>query len=104
MKPNGTPQPKEPPQPVVLPTDYDDCIIGHSLHPSAYPRFAYSLTKLAKREQRRQNLVSLDAARASIWELVTCITRDHGDRAPLFIDDTHSVEDNTPRIIVPFGR
>lgn len=82
--PTPTPQP-----PVVLDRSYDYALLGHTVAADTQPRFVYSLTLMARREEARLR-VTPEGARRRIWELIQHITRTAGDRAPLFVDDAMS--------------
>jgi len=75
---------------ICLDDSFSHAVIGHAVTPQG-PRFCYSLTKMATREAINLKC-SVDAARESVFKLVLEITTDHGDKAPLFIDDTVSRE------------
>ena len=75
--------------PVVLEPTYDCALIGHSVSYDKAPRFCYSLTTLARREEARSNC-SPERAREIIWDLIQELTKTHGDQAPMFIDDAAS--------------
>jgi hypothetical protein len=91
--PVATPKP-----PVALESMYDFAFVGHTVSSVDPPRFVYSLTKLAKREEVRRR-IGPDHAREAVWTMVRKITADHGDMAPLFVDDAASVEEDRKRII-----
>lgn len=50
------------------------------------PRFAYSLNALARKLENKTRR-SPEQCREAVARLVFEITRDHGDAAPVFIDD-----------------
>lgn len=87
---------------VALEESFAYALIGLSVSLTARPRFCYSLTKMTNREAINLNC-SPDKARESILALMEDIARDHGDRAPLFIDDSAS-EEKEVRIYGPTGR
>ena len=93
----------EPPPTISLESDYDGAIIGHTVSPATGPRFVYSLNALARMRSVRQNR-SLEVAREDVWGMVCDVTRQHGDAAPLFVDDEVSrpgISKEKSRIIVP---
>ena len=97
-----SPQPEsEAPDPgtVMLPVEFNGCLMGCTVDASGAPRMAYSLNKLAARERLRSTLTDEDA-RHRVWLMVIDITGKHGDRAPVFIDDAAFAEDK-PKIWTP---
>lgn len=89
-----------PPPMLRLPAEYDEACIGHSLSPFGRSHWVYSLTKLAAAESRLKFIVATVDAAESVWEMVKAIAREHGDRMPVFVDDTESTG---PKIWTPGG-
>ena len=89
-----------------LESPYDCAMIGITVPPVGRPRFVYSLTKLAQREKVRQHLVSLDTAREYVARMVRGIHDAHGDRAPVFVDDTSYADagEDEPSRVIAFPR
>lgn len=83
---------------------YDEAIMGATIR----GEFVYSLTKLAKIETTEE--VTADMAVAYIAQQVIDVTRQWGEQAPVFVDDSLFVEpvvveivapDERPRILLP---
>ena len=98
----GTPTP--PAAALKLGPKYDTAIMGASIR----GEFVYSLTKLVEIETTEE--VSAAEAQAYIAEQVVDVTRQWGDSAPVFVDDSLFVEpvnieivapDERPRILLP---
>ena len=89
------------PSHVILPDEFNFALIGHTISATEKVRFAYSINKIAEREQRIGNC-DIDEARERIFELVRAISADHGECAPLFIDDAISTQEK-PLIFLPDG-
>ena len=87
------------PTAVAMEDCYRSALIGQTI--GEEPRFVYSLTALA-RIRSRQGKRSIDAAREDVGHMVFDIVTAHGDRAPVFVDDT--VSQNKPLILRPGGR
>lgn len=102
-EPNNITPIAEPPKPthVVLPPEFDHALIGHSVSPVESPRFAYSLNKMAMREEKLGKC-SIEEARERVYELVRQISADHGYYAPIFVDDAVSTQEK-PLIFLPDG-
>lgn len=92
--------PEQPAPPVMLPSEFHDCLIGHHVALDEAPRLAYSLNKCAK-VARDTFLEGEDSARRRVWAMVQEITAEHGARAPLFIDDAAFAVDDTPKLWTP---
>lgn len=76
---------------ICLDDSYAYALIGRTVLPIGETRFCYSLEKLVNREMHNLRCTA-DEARSKVFQLVVEITMDHGDRAPLFIDDAISQE------------
>lgn len=87
---------------LTLPEAFKDALIGHTMDPAATPRWAYSIEKMA-RLYRHDNPHSgdMDAAREEVWKMVQMIVVEHGDRAPVFINDMASGPSYGPKIWTP---
>ena len=72
---------------VALDDAFRSALIGQTL--DEQPRFAYSLTALTRIMSRRNNQ-SPEHAAAAVGHMVFDVIEQHGDRAPMFIDDTIS--------------
>jgi hypothetical protein len=113
---NTDTQPTEPeaPKPDAPPTNqnaalklgpkYDEAIMGATIR----GEFVYSLTKLATIETTEE--VSAEEAVAYIAQQVIDVTRQWGEQAPVFVDDSLFVApvnieimapDERPRILLP---
>ncbi len=68
---------------------YDSATLGITIAPNAQPRICYSLELLVRKEMARSRIKE-EPARGVVMELVTRIIAEHGDSAPLFIDDAVS--------------
>lgn len=89
---------------IVLEEFYERAFIGHDVSADHHPRACYSLPLLAKLERKR---MQCDEARAqtSVVDIVRMVTKEHGDHAPVFVDDSITrVEKERSRIIRPGGR
>jgi hypothetical protein len=84
---------------VALEDTYKGALIGQTIDPE--PRFVYSLTALT-RIRSRQGHRSIEVARQDVGHMVFDILAQHGDRAPVFVDD--EVSQNRPVILAPSGR
>jgi hypothetical protein len=89
-------QPDDPAEPhdnadevIVLEDQYVKALVGHTISAEGTPRAVYSLTKLVKAERTLKDMAE-DPARMSIVSLIFEVTRDHGERAPIFVDDAIS--------------
>lgn len=107
---NGTPHPAGPPeapQIVILEDTYSSAFLGPSISSIEPLRAVYSLPLLAKLEARRLG-GDMDTAQQSLMAMVRQICKEHGNRAPIFVDD--GIRRQKPKeksnIIVPgrFGR
>ena len=83
---------------------YDTALMGASIR----GQFVYSLTKLAEIETSEE--VSAAAAGEFIAEQVIEVTRQWGDQAPVFVDDSlfpppltieMTIPEDKPRILIP---
>ncbi len=95
-------QPEAPAPPVMLPSEFHDCLMGHHVAIDEVPRLAYSLNKLA-RVAMDTFLEGEDAARRRVWDMVQEVTAEHGPKAPLFIDDAAFAEPEGPKVWTPGG-
>lgn len=84
---------------VALEDEFQTALIGNTLSPLEMPRFVYSLTALARLMSRKFNK-SIEHAAEDVRDLVSSVALQHGNRAPLFVDDT---PEEKSRIIVPGG-
>lgn len=88
----NTPEPETAnPEPVpeltiTLEPAYDAALIGNTVHPEHASRAAYSLNTLARIRSRQGNR-SIEAAQEDVKGMVMSVIEQHGDRAPLFVDD-----------------
>lgn len=82
----NTPDPA-PTTKVTLEPDYDDALIGTTAAPGYASRAVYSLNTLARIRSRQGNR-SIESAQEDVIEMVNDIVRTHGDRAPVFVDDS----------------
>ena len=102
-----TPGDKEPePLEIVLLGDkFARAMLGHSVAVNDPPRAVYSLVLLTD-IIKTLSKVSTGQAQASVSAMVGRVTKTHGDKAPLFVDDSvsrpTSVHKN--RIVTPGGR
>lgn len=96
-----TPLPPDPP--VLLEDHFNDALMGVHVAFDEAPRAAYGLTKLAAIEKTRSLLVDDESARRRVWEMIQDITRAHGGRCPLFIDDAAFAKDEGPKLWTPGG-
>lgn len=86
---------------VVLDDDYETAFLGHDVSVNYLPRAVYSLPLLTACERQRLDCDE-DKAMESIGAMVQKITTDHGDTAPLFVDDAISrSKREKSRIITP---
>lgn len=92
--------PEPPAPPVMLPSEFHDCLLGHHVAIDEAPRLAYSLNKCAKVAQETF-LESEDSARRRVWEMVQEVTAEHGAKAPLFIDDAAFATEEKPKLWLP---
>lgn len=76
---------------------YDSATLGITVAPNASPRICYSLELLVRKEMVRSRIKE-DTARKVVWEMVNKVIEEHGDSAPLFIDDKVSREPLKPAI------
>lgn len=79
-------EPWEPATAVTLEPDYDAALIGNTVHPEHASRAVYSLNTLARIRSRQGNR-SIEAAQEDVKGMVMSVIEQHGDRAPLFVDD-----------------
>lgn len=102
LDPIDLPPPPEPQ--VTLEATYDAAMMGVTIHPDAPPRVAYSLSVLARIRSRQGNR-SVEHAQQDVAGMVQDVIAQHGDRAPLFIDDMVFSPPAKPksRIIKPGG-
>lgn len=84
---NQTPTPEETPPdpPIVLEDTFRSALIGHTVSNDT-PRFVYSINSIARIVSQQDN-ESMDYARKNVWAFVQKLIEDHGDRAPVFVDD-----------------
>lgn len=78
---------------------YDSATLGIEINPTRTPRICYSLPLLVRKEMVRSR-VDQETAQTIIWGLVNKIIEEHGDKAPLFVDDAVSREPNKPAIVL----
>jgi hypothetical protein len=78
---------------------YDSATLGISVHPSQTPRICYSLPLLVRKEMARSR-INEETAQQVVWGLVSKLIKEHGDLAPLFIDDGVSREPTKPAIVL----
>jgi hypothetical protein len=89
---------------IVLEEFYERAYIGHDISAGSLPHACYSLPLLAKLERKRMQCDE-DQAQNSVVDIVRQITKEHGDSAPLFIDDSITrIKKEKSRIIRPGGR
>lgn len=98
--PPVTGKPKEFLRPAVLEDDFAPALMGITVAHDVQPRMAYSLNKIAEIEKRRSFLVDDESARRRVWDMIQDITRRHGDRAPVFIDDAAFAKEE-PKVWTP---
>jgi hypothetical protein len=87
--PDQPPADGQPLELIVLEDVYAKALVGHTISAEGTPRAVYSLTKLVKAERTLKDMAE-DPARMSIVSLIFEVTRDHGERAPIFVDDAIS--------------
>ena len=78
---------------IKLGEQFDTALMGATIR----GQFAYSLTRLAEITMEVKQ-ISIEEARKLIFEDVVGLTRNYGDEAPVFIDDslTEAVEEPEP--------
>ena len=84
-----------------LHTRYDSCMVGVTVSSCEEARIAYSLTKLTEFEKERFKLNNIEKAREIVAQTMRASLKEHGPNAPVFIDDTLSVEEPPVSIILP---
>ncbi len=93
-----------PPAMVVLEDFYEKAFIGHDVSLTHHPRACYSLPLLSKIERARMKCDE-EKAQHSVIAMVKSVTGDHGDEAPVFVDDSITrVKKERSRIVRPGGR
>lgn len=88
---------------VTLEPDYDAALIGNTVHPEHASRAVYSLNTLARIRSRQGNR-SIESAQEDVKGMVMSVIAQHGDRAPLFVDDVIRLavpKKQKSRIILP---
>lgn len=89
----------DPESPVSLPDNYRKAIIGITITGSGASKLVYSLSRLCllveTQERRREK-----QAQKKVVDMIFALERDHGDRAPVFVDDASS---EMKHIITPYG-
>lgn len=93
---------------ILLEDCYVNALLGNSISPLEPPRAVYSLPLLSQLEAKRRG-TDEQTAQASVIALMREIYKEHGNLAPIFIDDgirNPTPRKNKSRIIVPgrFGR
>jgi hypothetical protein len=95
----------KPAGPLRLPPEYDEARLGHSLDPrgAVYARNVYSMTRMAKIHGRKHHIVAAVDAAESVWNYIQDIAREHGDRMPVFVEDSAVENSKGPKIWTPGG-
>ena len=106
---NGTPHPggppeSEPPPIIILEDAYHKAMLGHHISPLEPPRSVYSLPLLSQLEAKRLGKDE-ETAQQSVIALMRQIYKEHGGRAPIFVDDAIRRPKPKPKsnIITPGG-
>lgn len=86
---------------IKLGEQFDTALMGATIR----GQFAYSLTRLAEITMEVKQ-ISIEDARKLIFEDVVGLTRNYGDEAPVFIDDslTEAVEEPEQNVIAMPGQ
>lgn len=93
------------PDPVIILDDrYIKAFLGNSVSPIEPPRAVYSLPLLCQIEAKRLN-TDEQVAQQSVIAMMRTIYRDHGARAPHFVDDEVSrpIQAKKSNIVLPGG-
>lgn len=89
---------------VLLPDDYRRALLGNHVSPLEPPRAVYSLPLLSQIEAKRLH-TDEETAQKSVISMMRAIYQDHGNRAPIFVDDairrSKPREKKDKRIITP---
>lgn len=80
--------PAAPQRMLKLSDAYDGALLGHTLDPLGPPRHVYSLTKGARIHGRIHHLVAPEDAAESFWNFIKSIAAEHGERMPVFVEDS----------------
>ena len=70
---------------IRLPDEHEHAFLGVTICED--PRFAYSLPALARKMENRTRRTT-EQCRMAVARMVFEIRKEHGDHAPVFIDDT----------------
>ena len=87
MKRNNT-------RPPTLDSIYDSAVMGCTISPLSQPRMVYSLPRLASLV-RIAEAVEIAEAHGIVMEMITSSISKLGPRAPIFVDDTIDLEQQT---------
>lgn len=89
-------------QPItMLEEEHEHALIGLAVAPNAPPRFVYSLSRLLTAQLFACPQANEQQATRFIWQMVERLQAQHGDRAPIFVDDAAMRARDESRIIDP---
>ena len=90
------------PEVVFLDDCYAQAVLGHTVSVAGMPRMVYSLPLLVG-EEMKAGLMAKEDAERSVAAMVGLVSSEHGDLAPVFVDDSIRRSLAKPRIIRPGG-